>query len=171
MATATYVPLGTITLGSASTITFSSIPSGYTDLRIVVNDNYVSGGTSGTNSLRINGVSSGIYAHDTIQGQGNASNSQYISNTMTWFETSNGNNLYNSISTIVIDIFQYSNTNMYKSVLSMQSGDANGLSGGAAVGLWIMEGVFKSTSAVTSVTVGIGNSSYNAGASATLWGI
>ena len=35
----TYTPIATTTLGSAGTITFSSIPSTYTDLVIVLNGN------------------------------------------------------------------------------------------------------------------------------------
>ena len=163
MATATYTPIATQTLGSAAaSITFSSIPSTYTDLRVVI-----TGITTANAGLQVqfNGDASTNYSVTTLYGTGSAagsangiSESQIRPNK----QTSTG-------STIpwlfTMDVQSYAgNTN--KSALFVTSTDFNG-SGTIepAVGLW------RSTSAITSITVLASSTTFATGTIATLWGI
>jgi len=164
MATATYDLIASQTLGSAaSSITFSSIAANWTDLRLVV---VCQTGTSATAWIRYNGDTGSNYSNTYMEGNGStATSSKDTNNTFiyvgeyTFVPTSNPG-LY------TIDIFSYAGST-YKTLLSTASLDANG-SGGVerAVGLW------RSTSAITSVTFQLGGgATMNSGATASLYGI
>ena len=69
----TYTPIASQTLGSAAaSVTFSSIPQGYTDLIIVMN------GTTSTNEntyMRYNSDSSSLYSVTYVGGDGSTASS------------------------------------------------------------------------------------------------
>lgn len=74
----TYSKIGEVIVGSGGTssINFSSIPSIYTDLKLVFSLGNTGG--SGTNEvvqIRFNGVSSGIYNYKIVRGSGTGSGS------------------------------------------------------------------------------------------------
>ena len=165
---ATYEPIQSYTLGSASaSISFTSIPSTYTDLRIVV-----TGVLSGTGSAATITFNAGWNGSDTsygttrLIGDGSAASSDrnvnypavYLSygaasNTTPWFFS--------------CDIFSYANTSTYKTCLHTASQDLNG-SGvvGRNVTCW------RNTSAISSIYVNLsGGTTYASGTTATLYGI
>lgn len=158
---ATYEPLATTTLGSAnSTITFSSIPSTYTDLRLVVTGNRVSGTAAST--VQFNSDTATNYSSTYIEGNGS---------TATSGRTTSGTYIFNlglltssNPCLAVIDIFSYAGST-YKSALMSSSADQNG-SGyvDRLVGLW------RSTSAITTITLSQTNN-FSIGTTATLYGI
>ncbi len=159
----TYDNIATTTLGSAtSTITFSSIPSTYTDLRIVLVGSLSGGGNWG--NLRFNSDSGSNYSVTILRGNGSAASSARQSNATEilyqWQATSSSSDLvFHSF-----DIFSYAGSTN-KTVLFSLSQDANG--GGDVernVGLW------RSTAAITSVNL-ISSSTWNIGTTATLYGI
>jgi hypothetical protein len=165
MATATYIPIATQTLGSAAaSITFSSIPGTYTDLKIILNLNTVSS-TTGPIVIQFNGDTATNYSFTVLAGEGtNAVSSSSTSQTYITMQ-------YVGESTTIptmydIDVFSYvGSTN--KTILTKEAGDLNG-SGSVAlkVGLW------RSTAAITSLTLTKATSgTFGTGTIATLWGI
>ena len=154
---ATYEPIATTTLGtSASSITFSSISSAYTDLRLVV---FIK--TSGNTNLQFNSDTGTNYSVTALLGDGStASSANTTSKTSIWGQQSS---LYSSGSLWTVDIFNYAGST-YKTCLMTTSADKNG-SGSVerTVGLW------RSTSAINSIFFNGGT--YDAGTTATLYGI
>ena len=158
---ATYEPIATTTLGSAaSSITFSSISSAYTDLRLVA---VASASQSATARIRVNSSLSG-YSRTTLSGDGASATSSRLSNFSLIDLTTQ------SLSTtipalITVDFFNYAGST-YKTVLATESNDQNG-SGTTSriVGLW------RNTDAITAIEFGINVGTLNVGTTATLYGI
>jgi hypothetical protein len=169
MATNTYVALTpSITLAyDTTTVTLSSIPSGYTDLRLV----FVPASSDGTNGIRmrINGDTGSNYSITYLSGNGTSAISNRESSasqiSLSYFggiTTSLGGNQ------VAIDFQNYSNTTTYKTALvryNMASSSAE-----ANVALW------RSTSAITSLSFNInsfGSSTgdFIAGSTFSLYGI
>jgi len=164
---ATYEPIATTTLGSeTSSITFSSISSAYTDLRLV----FVGIRAAGTNSapiVRFNSDSATNYSMNAIYGDGISATAYLEANAtgvpLVYFDA--------LVSTTIpklgtLDIFNYRGST-YKTVLNTESSDRNG-SGRTvrAVGMW------RSTSAITSITITDGSArNMGVGTTATLYGI
>jgi hypothetical protein len=163
MATATYVPIATQTLSTAaSSITFSSIPSTYTDLRLVFT------GTTATSTyftFRYNSDSGTNYSDTYLAGQGSAAQSGCFVN-QTEITPSKGMGTIPQFYTV--DIFSYTGST-YKTSLMTENADNNG-SGyvNRHVSLW------RSTAAINTINIiaqyGSTNT-YAAGTTVTLWGI
>lgn len=158
---ATYEPIATTTLGSAATnITFSSIGSGYTDLRLVL----VGTGDAMNSGVRFNSDTASNYSETTLQGNGSSATS--LRTTSGTYIKTNGNvAVFTTPMVMIIDIFSYAGSTN-KTVLSALANDNNG-SGAVdyVVGLW------RSTSAITSVTAFAAGGSWQIGTTATLYGI
>jgi hypothetical protein len=156
----TYTPIATTTLGSAAaSYTFSSIPSTYTDLILITSGNIATASDRGL-QFQVNGDTSGNYSLTYLDGNGSAASSGRGSNEL------NGSVGLSSSASIVANVahfMNYSNTTTYKTVLSR--GNNAGARVRAAVNLW------RSTSAINSIT--IFDTAYNlsAGFTATLYGI
>jgi hypothetical protein len=158
---ATYEPIATTTLGSASTtITFSSIPATYTDLVLIV-----VGTSSGSASLffRLNGDTGTNYSSTILQGNGSSASSLQNSS-QTEIAT---NAEFNATHPIMaeLNVFSYAGSTN-KTCLFNVSGDKNG-SGLVTRGV----GLFRSTSAITSLTVFSGGTNMDIGTTAALYGI
>jgi hypothetical protein len=159
----TYTPIATTTLGSSqASVTFSSI-SGYTDLRLVMNT-----GTS-VNAypfLQFNSDTGSNYSLTELLGNGSSASSSRGSN-MTHIQTFNVNTTTAIDTMMTWDIMNYSNSTTNKTVLLRSSAAGNGTN--AIVGMW------RNTSAITSVDVGCILSgvarTFNAGSTFTLYGI
>ena len=164
MATATYIPIATQTLGSAaSSITFSSIPNTYTDLRLVL----VCTGTYSGPTLIFNGSSASNYSQTYITGNGSAANSGYVSASPAIYLTSGSTP---GVSTTIpniytFDIFSYAGATN-KTLLETLAEDHNGTGAVQAnVALW------RSTAAITSITLSDVTGNFSINTTATLWGI
>jgi hypothetical protein len=155
----TYTPIATTTLGSAaSTVTLSSIPSTYTDVILVC-----AGSASGDGvALRFtfNSDSGANYSQTYIEGNGTSASSSrqssqsYLQLT-NWYISSGSSNSQ-------IHLQNYSNTTTYKTVLARKT---NVETAGANVGLW------RSTSAINSITIVTSSGTISAGSTFTLYGI
>jgi hypothetical protein len=161
MATATYVPLATQTLGSnASSITFSSIPSGYTDLKIRI---VATSSTAPANiTYQFNGDTGTNYSNTYVYGNGSSALASSIASN-SYLQTDYGSHLsLTNPQTVLIDIFSYTGSS-YKTTLATLSADYNG-SGNVVslVGLW------RSTATITSIVL---TAPFATGTTATLWGI
>jgi len=142
----TYEPIATTTLSSAaSSITFSSISSAYTDLRLVLVGTVT---TNGANYfLQLNSDSASNYSQTYLYGSGTAAVSGRGTAQTVGVYLTTGFSPSSTIPTMTeTDIFSYSNSSTNKTVLSSASGDLNG-SGYVSrlVGLW------RNTAAITSV--------------------
>jgi hypothetical protein len=163
---ATYEPLATTTLGTAAaSITFSSISSSYTDLRVIWT---ASAAGSEFPTLRFNGDTGTNYSSTRLYGNGTSAASAR-SSTQTEIAIASDIAMPTSSSTfclITIDIFSYAGSTN-KTCLSVYSNDRNG-SGEVArnVGLW------RTTSAINSITLKTRDGTNMAiGTTATLYGI
>jgi hypothetical protein len=158
---ATYEPIATTTLGSAaSTITFSSIPSTYTDLVIV----FAGTATANLNPLMSFNSDSGTnYSRTYLTGNGSGAFSGRLTSQTSMRLTDN--NLSTTVSLCRISIFSYTSA-VNKTALIEYSSDRNG-SGFVErlVGLW------RSTASITTVSLSTSTSTFAAGTTATLYGI
>lgn len=158
----TYVPIATQTLGSnAASITFSSIPSTYTDLVLIANGLV----TVNTDApwLQFNSDTATNYSTTTFYANGTtALGANYLTQSKIFSEyvygwyTSNNN-------TTIFNINNYANSTTYKTVL-VRTTNTNAATS-AAVGLW------RNTAAITSIVILAGNSNFTSGSTFSLYGI
>lgn len=157
----TYTPIATTTLGSAqSSVTFSSLGS-YTDIVAILNTS-VSSGTADVR-IQVNGDSGTNYSTTVVTGSGTAAGSFRYSNQTYgrlnydgYADTTFGQNA-------IVNIMNYANTTTFKTIIARGNNAANGAS--AVVNLW------RSTSAITSVTFSASASTFTTGSTFTLYGI
>ena len=152
----TYTPIATTTLGSAAaSYTFSSIPSTYTDLVLIINPN----SSVDNMNFRFNGDTGTNYSNTWLFGSGSSALSTRGTNRTTIAGTVSG-----GWEIVRFQIMNYSNTTTYKSTLNRADDAANYV--GTNVGLW------RSTAAINSVTIVAGGpGDLPAGLMATLYGI
>ena len=156
----TYTPIATSTMTvNAPSITFSSIPAGYTDLKLVITfkrDN------AGGVYLRFNGDSASNYSQTFLEGNASTTTvSVQAANQTFGYIDYNGDSTNNGMYSI--DLMNYSNTNTFKTYLATAG---NSAIIDKTVGLW------RSTAAISTILVASSNGgNYFAGSSATLYGI
>ena len=161
----TYEPIATNTLGSAAaSITFSSISSAYTDLRVT----FVAQGSGGQRfvGFQFNSDTGTNYSYTNINGDGSAAASIRGTSTNQIPIGENTGSTTTQFSFYTIDIFSYADST-YKTALATNAADQNG-SGevGYEVGLW------RNTAAITSIRLfSVGGGNFAIGTTATLYGI
>jgi len=170
MATRTYELIATATgTGSNSVITFSSIPNTYTDLRLMMNLQTVSGGPN--NLIVFNGDSGTNYSYRVIGASpsatvyyGSGQGLNYIYNTI-------GTNL-NTFGTScrTLDIFQYKNTSVYKTVIEVENTNTSTSTVGGTYNLTSTQ-LWSSTAAITSISMSIAGDTYATTTECRLFGI
>ena len=158
----TYEPIATTTLGSAaSEIIFSSIASSWTDLMVVLIATHSTGGSSAR--MQFNGDTGTNYSYTRLSGDGATATSGR--GTSTAFIIINNQLGTTNPSLIRINIFSYAGSTN-KTVLTESAEDQNGTGNVArVVGLW------RNTAAITSLRLFPGSANFNAGTTATLYGI
>lgn len=163
---ATYEPIATTTLSSsASSFTFSSIPGTYTDIRLVIVP--ITGTTSDDNFvLRFNGDSTGntLYSMTKLSGNGTAASSSRITNDE-WWNLIVGRGVSSTPTLQTIDLFSYAGSTHKTGLITNQT-DNNGSGNTVA-----QVGLYRSTSAITQITVSTLSNNLVAGTTATLYGI
>lgn len=161
---ATYEPIATTTLGSAAnSFSFTSIPSTYTDLRLVI----TAMATTGTIDtwLYMNNDTGTNYSGTRVSGTGAAASSAEFFNVSDNYDTN-----LSSISTlpclITHDIFSYAGSTN-KTYLTTVSMDKNG---SGVVNYYVK--MWRSTAAITRLDYRAGGSTtFATGTTATLYGI
>ena len=155
----TYIPLATQTLGSsATTVTFSSISGSYTDIIVVIDAT-----SAGDNVLaRVNGDTGTNYSFTRLSGNGSTATSARGSNA-SYLNFDGAAYLTTGRSTWVIQFMNYSNTTTNKTVLSRGSNAAVGTD--ANVNLW------RSTSAINSISFIATSNNFAIGSTFSLYGI
>jgi hypothetical protein len=156
----TYEKIATATLGAAATVTFSSIPATYTDLRVVI----AMAGNYGNPFIRFNNDSTALYSYTYLKGDGTSATSVSSTSNTSIILTSA------SLSTLGFpiycsaDIFSYAGST-FKTVLSDCSFDKNGTGN---VERYV--NLYRSTTAISRIDVNIGSGGAYTG-QVTLYGI
>jgi hypothetical protein len=160
----TYSTIATTTLGSATNaVTFSSIASTYTDLVLIFNGGVVTGASDDLLVLRFNSDSSGNYSNTFMVGNGSSASSGRNSNYNSMMVGRCGGSA--KASNLIANIQNYANTTTFKSVVNRANVPD-------AAGAWANVGLWRSTSAITSVTIReFSNNNFDTGATFTLYGI
>jgi hypothetical protein len=151
--TSSYESIATTTLGTATaSITFSSIPATFTHLQIrLIARSTRSSGIS-QYKLNFNGDTAGNYAGHYFFGSGGAPLVGFdgASATYIWGNPiAAASNAANIFGVGIVDILDYKDTNKYKTIRALGGSDENG---GGYVGF--LSGVWMSSSAITSITIG-----------------
>ena len=160
---ATYDPIATTTLGSASTnVTFSGIGADWTDLVLVCDYS-----TTATNSLYFRmgatSVDTGTNYSDTnLIGNGSSvASTRHSNNGSVLISNANSRGIGNRNITI-LHFLSYANTNVYKTVLQASSSPSVDVF--RTVGLW------RSTAAIDIISL-LTSGGYSAGSKFSLYGI
>ena len=169
-AQSTYTPIATTTLALASDpINFTSIPQTYTDLVLVT---YARGTLAATLDSLVcypnsttgtsNASDTFVYTDGVSASTGRDSNTSYNY----WGSIPSASTTSGIFGSAETHILNYSNTTTYKTFLTRTAADANG-SGRTAlsVSLW------RSTSAITSLSIYAASANFAAGTQMTLYGI
>jgi hypothetical protein len=162
----TYEPIATTTLSSsAATIDFNSIPSTYTDLRMVIS---CVSNSSDNIFYRFNGSASTVYSRTDIVGTGTSAISNRASGAIYGRLTNYAYPNSTAGDQVTIwDIFNYTNSTTFKTSLARSNRASSGVD--AVVNL------FSNSSAITSISICTnqfaGTSTMLSGTTATLYGI
>ena len=162
MATNTYVALDKVTVGTATpSITFSSISGSYTDLVLVMD---LGAGTAGVDIYcQVNGDTATNYSHTRLTGNGTAASSSR-GTSLAYMRFSDGGSPQTTANSVTqVSFMNYSNTTTYKTALNRASNGNRGTDG--VVNLW------RSTAAITSITVYLSSGNITAGSTFSLYGI
>ena len=153
----TYVPIMTQTLGSAqNTVTLSSIPSTYTDVVLICQLIPTAGCTG---YFKLNGSSSSIYSDTWMVGYGSGSPASYRDSNQTQGVVGD----MTGTTTVIMNLQNYANTSVYKTVLTRSSSAGNGVAANASL--------FRDTTAISSVSLIANGTTWAAGSTFTLYGI
>lgn len=161
-----YDSIATTVLGSnTSSVTLSSIPSTYTHLQLRV---FTASTTfAGTIRMQFNSDTAANYSSHYIIGNGSIAESvAFTSANQIIAQDYTGGSLTSSPGVLIIDILDYKDTNKYKTSRQLVGFDANG---DGIVGLG--SGNWRSTSAITSITLSQASASLLSGSSFALYGI
>jgi hypothetical protein len=167
MATPTYEPIESKTLGSATNnVTFSSIPQTYRDLVLIVNGRKDTSVSVDAFFCRINSDGGNNYSWTQLAGNGSSIYSDRVTNdSYCRLAIVPGNNAGSTtFGTAIVNFQNYSNTTTNKTMISRGSVVAGEVT--ASVSLW------RNTNAITSFTLytaGLGN--WAVGSTFTLYGI
>jgi hypothetical protein len=158
----TYTPIATTTLGTAaSTVSFSSIPSTYTDLVLVCNP--ITNVTTGQITIRLNGDTGTNYSRLILWGNGTSAGSAAYANE-NYAYSGYYTTLWTSPTTNIFNILNYSNASTNKTILGRSNNASEATI--ASANLW------RGTAAVSSIELGISVAgTYSVGSMFTLYGI
>jgi len=168
----TYTPIATTTLASnQGTVTFSSIPTTYTDLRLIIKGGFVDNGFIFGIRVGNGSVDSGTnYSFTWMRGNGTSATSGRYSGMTLGAACEEGKDDLNNI--CIVDFMNYSNTSTYKTWVTRKGNAGNTTD--STVNLW------RSTSAINTIAIaesgagGTGSFNYGnmlAGTTFTLYGI
>lgn len=162
MSAVEYIAGTTLTADQAS-VTFSNIPANYNDLMIVCNvDTTYTIAASASYFLQFNGDTGTNYSTTWMVGNGSSAGSARNSSQSSLYvgEASGSSNIY---APMVIHVPLYSSSNLFKNALAAHA--QPGAFVGTSIGLW------RNTSAVTSISLFQGSYNSVAGSTFSLWGV
>ena len=154
--------------GTATNITFSSIPQTYKSLQLrIIAQDIISGTVVPQVNIWVNGNSSGIYANHTLEGDGSSAFasgatgnplilSQYVPYAL-------NANIYG---VGIFDFIDYASTSKNKTARGIQGYNKNG-----SGNIQLSSGLYPSTTAITSITIGYAASGFSTSSTFALYGI
>jgi hypothetical protein len=159
----TYSPIATTTAtGSSTNVTFNSISGSYTDLVLVIANVTAQIDNVG---ITLNSDTGSNYSRVILQGNGSTASSNKNSNQTYLYtmykDTAGGDPVMSTT-----QFLNYSNSTTYKSVFTRQETNSSGTKAVQAIA-----SVWRSTSAITSISINSGSANFNSGATFTLYGI
>lgn len=159
----TYTPIATTTLASAAaSYTFSSIPSTYTDLVLISSANVNTATANITVRVGNGSVDTGTnYSNTFLYGTGSAAGSSRNSTANVMYLGAAGTG--SEFSTSIMSFQNYANTTTYKSILSRFQWVSTTVY--STVGMW------RSTSAINTISLISDGANFNIGTTFTLYGI
>jgi hypothetical protein len=155
---ATYTPIASITLGATtSSVTFSSIPSTYTDLVIITNGTMASGEES--LAIQFNSDTASNYSTSFVYGSGSSAiSSRQSSQTKIYVGRASTEN-----STSIFHIMNYANTTTNKTVLAR---------GNNTSVIMLQCGLWRNTAAINTINISSwGGFNFSSGHTFNLYGI
>ena len=164
---AAYVSIATQSYGAGGygqSITFSSIPQTYKHLQLRINQSTNSGNNI---RLQINGDTNANYSGHQLTGDGGSVYSGYQSAAYGWLYIAYSVGTQGTPHVAIMDLPDYTNTNKYKTVRTLEGNDINGA--GGWIGMW--SGNWRNTAAVTSLTVYIPSGYFTEYSTFSLYGI
>jgi hypothetical protein len=156
--TSSYESIATTTLGSTTaTISFTSIPSTYKHLQI----RGIARSTRADFAIdqlytRFNSDTGSNYSWHWLSGNGSTASGDYgtssTSMNLGWFATNAAASVTNAFGGFVMDVLDYADTNKYKTVRILTGNDLNGNGSPFSGTIVFASGLWRSTSAITSIT-------------------
>ena len=148
-----YESIATVTVGSggSSSITFSSIPSTYKHLQLRWIAKTDRADTDDVVYMTFNSDTGANYSWHWMRGNGTAAiagASTSASNIGIQYGASGDSGATNIFTGAVVDVLEYANTNINKTVRSLQGLDLNG-----SGWIYFESGNWRSTNAITSITL------------------
>jgi hypothetical protein len=160
--TATYEKIATTTLGSnQASVTFSGISGSYTDLVLVCN--YAVNTANRNSYIQFNSDTGTNYSITQMLGNGSTASSVRYSNQSKIFLTDSAMSTSTNGNAVLVNIQNYSNSTTYKTCLIRQNRADSYVE--AIAGLW------RSTSAITTVLISSEGANLLSGSTFTLYGI
>jgi hypothetical protein len=162
---ATYEPITTQTLGSnQNIITFTNF-GGYTDLVLIINAVTDHGDNGARGYIKFNSDSNTNYSVTYLASDGSAPLSSFREASQTYIAYGVMGNVSTNYSAQIINIMNYTNTNVFKSVLC-RSANADGTNNSNR----LVAGNWRSTAAITQIDLDC-DGEYITGSTFTLYGI
>lgn len=156
----TYEAIASQTVNGSSTITFSSIPSTFTDLVLVMTGSHSSPSIASGIRFGNGSLDTGAnYSWTDLYGDGSTAGYVRVSNSNEIYFAGMGNIQSMSCATI----FSYTNTNVYKTVLVHDSRPSSYVQ--------LFSGLWRSTSAIDTLTVFTASGNFTSGTTFSLYGI
>jgi hypothetical protein len=158
----TYEPIATTsTSSSTTTILFNSIPQTYTDLIIVASTSLVTSTPINNYFVTYNSDTGTNYSGTYVGGTGTSTSSGRNSN-QTRLDISYQPST--QMGNIIFQVFSYSNTTTFKSSLSRSNNYTGGM-------VFLYAGLWRSTAAITSISITAGTTNIATNSTFTLYGI
>lgn len=163
----TYEPIASQTLGAnAASVTFDNLPATWTDLRIVTRARTTSTGPT-TLKLVLNSDTGTTYSQTRLSGSGTSAASDREAN-LNFLQVSYVPLTSGGLSTGILDVMSYGNTNVFKTVLGLWDSQEN--TSGNQYALRLVQ-LWRSTSAITSLTFSMFAGNISSGSTFSLYGI
>jgi hypothetical protein len=162
MAVSTYNAIGSVTLSSAQTqVTFSNIPQTYTDLVVVVEG---AGSTGGDLKFTLNGDAATNYSTTWLSGDGSTATSLRHNN-YAYAEADRWESVTTTLGATahILNVMNYSNSTTFKTTLIR--------SNSAAAGTSALVSLYRSTAAITSMTLFLSGGTFSTGSTFNLYGV
>ena len=176
--TNSYESIATVTVGSggSSSVGFASIPSTYKHLQLRITGRGNSSSSDRVSiTVKVNSDTSSLYANHALIGDGSSASAASAIN-----QGVGANNYMAGIAAIVgstgaanafgvsvVDILDYADTNKFKTFRSLAGQDQNNTSGRIA----LVSGLYRSTSAITTLDLNLESGLWGQYSSIALYGI